>query len=146
MSYVLPPDADACVVCTGWAPDTDVRIAENEHAVGVVSPRPRTEGAAVVFPRLHAYSPSALTVAQTAGLWRVVQAVTRAIEASFDPDGMHTWHDIGTETDASFAHLTVDLVPRRHTVPYRYRPYADLPEVGRDERVAAARLLRAAVR
>ena len=146
MSYVLPPDPQPCIVCTDWAADPDVRIFENEHAIGLVSARPRADGAAVVFPRAHAHSPSALTVAQTAGLWRAVHAVTLAIEAVFDPDGMHTWHDIGTETDASFTHLTVDIVPRHHDVAYRYRPYADLPEAGRDERIAAARRLREAVR
>jgi diadenosine tetraphosphate (Ap4A) HIT family hydrolase len=146
MSYALPPDAEPCVPCTTWLDDLEVQIAANEHAIGLVSPRPRAVGAAVVLPRAHVHSPSALSVAQVAGLWRVVQQVTRSIEAAYDPDGMHTWHDIGTETSASFAHLSVDLVPRRHHVPYRYRPYAELADSRREERVEAARILRGAVR
>jgi diadenosine tetraphosphate (Ap4A) HIT family hydrolase len=145
MSYVLPADPDPCVICTAWLADARTHVVAGEHAVGLVSPRPRAGGAAVVVPRAHVYSPSALTPAQMAGLWRVVQRVTWAIEAAFDPDGMHTWHDIGTEAQASFAHLSVDLVPRHYDAPYAYRPWAELAEIDREVRLAAAGTLRSAL-
>jgi diadenosine tetraphosphate (Ap4A) HIT family hydrolase len=145
MNYVLPADPDPCVICTAWVTDAEAHIVAGEHAIGLVSPRPRVAGAALVVPRAHVHSPSALTPGQMAGLWRVVQRVTRAIETAFDPDGMHTWHDIGDEAQASFAHLSIDLVPRHYDVPYAYRPWAELPELDREVRLAAAVRLRSAL-
>jgi diadenosine tetraphosphate (Ap4A) HIT family hydrolase len=80
-----------------------------------------------------------------AATWRMVQRVTWAIEAAYDPDGMHTWHDIGNEAQASFAHLSIDLVPRFYSAPYQYRPWAGLAEADRDTRLAAAGTLRSAL-
>jgi diadenosine tetraphosphate (Ap4A) HIT family hydrolase len=145
MNYALPADQDTCEICAAWTTDTETHIAANEHAIGLVSPRPRAVGAVIVVPRAHAHSPSALTSAQMAATWRMVQRVTWAIEAAFDPDGMHTWHDIGNEAQASFAHLSIDLVPRHYGAPYQYRPWAELAEADRETRLASARTLRSAL-
>jgi diadenosine tetraphosphate (Ap4A) HIT family hydrolase len=134
-----------CVVC-GWLDGpAGYLITANDHAVAVVTERQRCPGAAVVFPRAHVSSPAALPADAMAGLWHLVFAVTTAIERVHDPDGMHTWEDIGTLADASFAHVTIDLVPRFAADGYRYAPYAKLPVTDDATRRAEAARLAASI-
>lgn len=144
MGYQLP-DEQACAVC-GWLDDAaDYVIASNHHAVAIVTERQRCPGAAVVFPRAHVSSPAELPGEAMGGLWHLVFMVTTAIERVHDPDGMHTWEDIGVLADASFAHLTIDLVPRFTADSYRYAPYRRLPLTGGPTRRAQAARLAAQV-
>jgi diadenosine tetraphosphate (Ap4A) HIT family hydrolase len=140
MAYQLPAD-DPCAIC-GWLGDSaEYLVAANEHAVAVIAERQRCRGAVVVFPRRHVISPAQLPAPAMAGLWHLVYAVTRSIEAVYHPDGMHTWEDIGTLADASFAHLTIDIVPRFTVEPYRYATYRGLsPSAASARRAEAARL------
>jgi diadenosine tetraphosphate (Ap4A) HIT family hydrolase len=149
MGYRLPddtePDDTECAVC-GWiGGPADYLIASNDHAAAIVTGRQRSQGAAVVFPRAHVSSPTQLPGEAMAALWHLVFAVTTAIERVYDPDGMHTWEDIGTLADASFTHLTVDLVPRFTDDTYRYTPYTKLPPTDDQSRRTQAAALAAQI-
>ncbi len=144
--YRLPADGAACYVCDWPRTQRDYVVAENEDAISLIAPRQRAEVSVVVAPRQHVVTPSQLSGPAMAALWQLVQDVTVAVEAAAHPDGMHTWHDIGTEADASFAHLTVDIVPRWRDVPYRFAPYRHLQAAPDEARLAQARRLAAALR
>lgn len=144
MAYHLPADP-TCPVCD-WL-DTDARylVVSNADAAAIVTPRPRVAGAVVVFPRAHVVTPSQLEPPAMAALWELVYLATTAIERAYNPDGMHTWEDIGTRADASFAHLTIDIVPRFAEDGYRFVPYAQLPELDEATRLRLVELLAAAL-
>lgn len=146
LPYGLPADGTACLVCDWPRSQRDYIVAENNDAISLIAPRQRAEVSVVAAPRQHVVTPSQLSPSAMAALWQLVQDVTMAVEAAADPDGMHTWHDIGTATDASFAHLTLDIVPRWRDVPYRFAPYGHLPATPDEARLAQARRLATALR
>lgn len=128
MAYQVPDEA-SCAVC-GWLADrADGMIVVTEYSALAIAERQRVRGAVVAFPRTHVNSPAQMSMAATNDLWQLVRAASIAIEELYNPDGMHTWEDIGTLADASFAHLTIDIVPRFTADTYKFAKYASLPVI-----------------
>ena len=134
-----------CWVCREIAEDETVVTAEAAGVVFVPS-RLRREGSTVIAPKRHVATPSALTEDEFRVVWRLLFSTTRAIEKVYNPQGLHTWSDIGALADADGEHYFVTVVPRHVDDGYYFIKPGDLPTVDEESRRTQAAILRRAVR
>jgi histidine triad (HIT) family protein len=127
VAFVFPAE-DRCVVCASWEGEAaSTVVAANRHAVCLVPEAVRAAGAVVVVPRRHALTAMDLDGPEMADVAALVHRVTRAIESSFDPDGLNIWWATGRLAGQPVEHLMVELCPRFAAIPYKYLEWDEIP-------------------
>src|SRR5205807_8058085 len=118
-----------CPLCALVPGEPEATVLENDAAVAVVPDRSRGRGNVLVVLRRHAAGPGQMSSGEVRDLWLAARRVAIAIERAHEPDGMHSWLDVGDIADAPHGHAHLTLLPRFQAVPYRFVPYGRLDPI-----------------
>jgi diadenosine tetraphosphate (Ap4A) HIT family hydrolase len=88
-------------------------LASNELAVVFLDGYPVTPGHSLIIPRRHEANFLALTAAEQAAVWGLVDVVTRQLDAADAPDGYNIGVNVGEAAGQTIAHAHLHVIPRR---------------------------------
>ena len=98
-----------CAIVAGQVPAAVVH--SDEDTVGFLDVRPLFHGHVLLVPRAHVETLADLPAGAVAGLFAVVQRLSRAVPAAMDAQG--SFVAINNVVSQSVPHLHVHVVPRR---------------------------------
>lgn len=108
--------SDACLFCALRKPGDDARryvLERGSKAYLVLNAFPYNSGHVMVAVNRHAGSVAALTAAERADVWRLLERAERAIGKVYRPEGMNVGINLGRAAGAGVdGHLHVHVVPR----------------------------------
>jgi diadenosine tetraphosphate (Ap4A) HIT family hydrolase len=88
-------------------------LASNELAVAFLDGYPVTPGHSLIIPRRHEANFLALTAAEQAAVWGLVDVVRRQLDASDAPDGYNIGVNVGEAAGQTIAHAHLHVILRR---------------------------------
>jgi diadenosine tetraphosphate (Ap4A) HIT family hydrolase len=88
-------------------------LASNELAVVFLDGYPVTPGHSLIIPRRHEANFLALTAAEQAAVWGLVDVVTRQLDAADAPDGYNIGVNVGEAAGQTIAHAHLHVILRR---------------------------------
>ena len=88
-------------------------LASNDLAGAFLDGYPVTPGHTLIIPRRHEANFLALTAAEQAAVWALVDIVRRQLDASDAPDGYNIGVNIGEAAGQTIAHAHLHVIPRR---------------------------------
>jgi ATP adenylyltransferase len=108
--------ADECIFCA-LAADPDAQrtqvLARGEHVFALLNAFPYNSGHLMVAPLRHEANLEDLTADESAELWHMVVAATRAVKQAYSPDGVNVGMNLGRAAGAGIpGHLHVHVLPR----------------------------------
>jgi len=87
-------------------------VAGNELAVAFPDAFPLSEGHCLIVPRRHEADLFALSRDEHVGVWALVPAVRRHIEATRVPDGYNVGINVGEAAGQTVSHAHLHVIPR----------------------------------
>lgn len=116
-----------CRVCREIQDASCVVLDAADYFVAIVPERCRARGSAVIASRRCIPGPDSLTGDEQVELVKLIQSTAKAIERTYDPDGLNIWWDLGAIAGQIDFHYCVELVPRFDNVPYKYTSLLEIP-------------------
>lgn len=89
-------------------------VAENSTAVAFPDAFPLSRGHCLIVPRRHESNFFALTPAEQAATWALLEPTRAHIEQDGRPDGYNIGVNVGEAGGQTVAHAHVHLIPRYH--------------------------------
>lgn len=106
------PVKEACPFCELLADGSADLICANDLAASFADSFPLNPGHALIVPRRHEPNPFALTPAEQASLWALLDPTRAAIAAGHDADGWNVGVNVGIAGGQTIPHVHVHLIPR----------------------------------
>lgn len=107
--------SDSCVFCgivDGSKPHSIV--SEDDRTIAFMSIRQQREGHVLVIPRAHVENVFGLDEETGAAVMATTVRIARAVEAAFQPEGLHLWQSNGPAADQEVPHFHMHVMPRWH--------------------------------
>jgi histidine triad (HIT) family protein len=101
-----------CEIVNGSRPHSIV--SEDSHTIAFMSIRQQREGHVLVIPRAHVETVFGLDYETGAAVMATTVRIARAVEAAFQPQGLHLWQSNGPAAHQEVPHFHMHVMPRWH--------------------------------
>ncbi|ANU11635.1 HIT family protein [Planococcus antarcticus DSM 14505] len=99
-----------CKIIAGEIPS--VKIYEDEHVFAFMDIMPLSKGHTLLIPKTHREFVYDMTPAEAANLFSVAPKIAKAINETFQPDGMNLLNNNGAKAGQSVFHFHLHFIPR----------------------------------
>ncbi|EIM05473.1 histidine triad (HIT) family hydrolase [Planococcus antarcticus DSM 14505] len=99
-----------CKIIAGEIPS--VKIYEDEHVFAFMDIMPLSKGHTLLIPKTHREFVYDMTPAEAANLFSVAPKIAKAINETFQPDGMNLLNNNGSKAGQSVFHFHLHFIPR----------------------------------
>ncbi|OGM94968.1 hypothetical protein A2524_02920 [Candidatus Wolfebacteria bacterium RIFOXYD12_FULL_48_21] len=89
-------------------------VYEDDHAVGILDPFPRTPGHTMVIPKVHAETILDLPEGEVEPLFMAVRKMTAILQKALGPNGFTIGINHGKVAGQAIDHLHIHIMPRWH--------------------------------
>ncbi|WP_298832145.1 HIT family protein [uncultured Planococcus sp.] len=99
-----------CKIIAGEIPS--VKVYENEHVFAFMDIMPLSKGHTLLIPKTHREFVYDLTPEEAANLFSVAPKIAKAINETFQPEGMNLLNNNGAKAGQSVLHFHLHFIPR----------------------------------
>ena len=99
-----------CKIIAGEIPS--VKIYEDEHVFAFMDIMPLSKGHTLLIPKTHREFVYDLTPEEAANLFSVAPKIAKAINETFQPEGMNLLNNNGAKAGQSVLHFHLHFIPR----------------------------------
>ncbi len=103
-------DCIFCKIVAGEIPSA--KVYENEHVVAFLDISQVTKGHTLIIPKVHKENIFELDEETARHVFEAVPAISRALKAEFQPDGLNTINNNGEIAGQTVFHYHMHLIPR----------------------------------
>lgn len=99
-----------CKIIAGEIPS--VKIYEDEHVFAFMDIMPLSKGHALLIPKTHREFVYDMTPEEAGQLFAVAPKIAKAIQETFEPEGMNLLNNNGAKAGQSVFHFHLHFIPR----------------------------------
>jgi histidine triad (HIT) family protein len=117
-----------CVFCdiVGGTSEAS-RVYEDDTTLAFMNIKQLSDGHVLVIPKQHIETVDQLPLALAGALFQTTVTIARAVQQTFQPEGMNVWQSNGSAAGQEVPHVHVHIFPRRHDDRFSGFRYETMP-------------------